>query len=107
MCAQKLVLTKMGLFSIIRISLAWGFGISLIVISTVIVVGLIFYPEAGQFALLGAFVAPFAFVIGTFLASLWQIKQARMLPAWGLVVYGLFLALPMFLLTMFIMNAFG
>ena len=97
----------MGLMAIIGKSLAWGFGISVIVIVAVIVLGIIFYPEAGQFPLLGFFLAPFAFVIGTFLAGLCQIKRVNTLPTWGGVGYALFLALPLFLLILILWNAFG
>ena len=96
----------MGLLAIIGISLAWGFGISVIVIVAAIVLGVIFSSEAGQLPLAGFFFAPLAFVIGTFLAGLCQIRRARTLPAWGLVGYGLFLALLLFPLTLLLRNVF-
>ena len=83
----------MMLLAIIGMSLFGGFWISGLVIGAVIVWGIIFYPENGQFPLLGVAFAPFTFVIGTFLTGLCLFKLVRTLPAWGLVGYGLFLFL--------------
>ena len=48
--------------------------------------------------LAGSSLGPYASVIGTFLVGLCQIRRASTLPTWGIVSYGLFLLLWLFLI---------
>ncbi len=85
------VWTMETLTAIIFKSLAWGFGVGLIVFVTFIFWGISY---GGQMGPIGAFLlAPFAFVIGTILAGFCQIRRARTLPTWGFIGYVVFLHL--------------
>ncbi len=90
----------MTLLAIIGKSLAGGLGAGAIVFAGIIFAGI--YLSAANLAhfdgfLLGSLLGPYASVIGTFLAGLCQIRRARTLPTWGIVSYGLFLLLGLFL----------
>ena len=79
--------------AIIRKSLAWGFSVGGIVFVAGFIGPIILTPEANLGPMTGIFLGPVAFVIGTFLAGICQIRRALALPRWGKVGYGLFLLL--------------
>ena len=81
------------LLAIIRKSLAWGFWVGGVVFVGGFVGPLIVTPEANLGPLLGIFLGPVAFVIGSFLAGIGQIRSALTLPKWDKVRYGMFLLL--------------
>ncbi|MCZ6496899.1 MAG: hypothetical protein O6924_12070, partial [Alphaproteobacteria bacterium] len=78
----------MMLLAIICTSLAYGFGAGIFVL---VVTNKFFWGQLGPIP--GFLFSSYAFVIGTFLAGLFQIRRARTLPKWGRVGFGLFLAL--------------
>ena len=84
-----------ALLAIIGDSLARGLGAGVIVFA-VCIFGEAFISFDGFYV--GTFLGPYAFVIGTFLAGLCQIRRVRTLPTWGFVGYGLFLLLGLFLI---------
>ena len=79
--------------AIIRKSLAWGFSVGGIVFVAGFIGPIILTPEANLGPMTGIFLGPVAFVIGTFLVGIGQIRPALTLPKWGKVGYGLFLLL--------------
>jgi hypothetical protein len=79
--------------AIIRKSLAWGFSVGGIVFAVGFIGPIILTPEANLGPMTGIFLGPVAFVIGTFLVGIGQIRPALTLPKWGKVGYGLFLLL--------------
>jgi hypothetical protein len=80
-----------ALLTIIGKSLTWGFSVGGIVFVVGFVGPLIVTPEANLGPLSGFLLGPVAFLIGTFLAGICQIRRALTLPKWGKVVYGMFL----------------
>jgi hypothetical protein len=82
---------KSSLPTIIGKSIAWGFAVGLIVFVAFFFGPMLFNPGSNLAPIGGILFGPPAFVIGTFLAGICQIRRALTLPKWGKVVYGLFL----------------
>ncbi len=68
--------------AIIRKSLAWGFSVGGIVFAVGFIGPIILTPEANLGPMTGIFLGPVAFVIGTFLVGIGQIRPALTLPKW-------------------------
>ena len=81
------------LMAIIRKSLAWGFWVGGVVFVVGFAGPLIVTSQANLGPLLGIFLGPVAFVIGSFLAGIGQVRSALTLPKWDKVGYGMFLIL--------------
>ena len=84
---------KGTLRAIVGKSIARGLAAGGIVFAVGLIGPKILMPEANLGFLHGIFFGPVAFVVGTFLAGLYQIRRALTLPKWEKVGYGLFLLL--------------
>jgi hypothetical protein len=82
-----------SLLAIIGMSLGLGFVVGVIGLLAGFIGPVIFTPEASQGPLLGLFLGPILFVIGSYLAGICQIPRALTLPKWGQATYALILLL--------------
>ena len=97
--------SPMALPVIIGISLAWGLLASATCFVIIFISSFYIGGNLGPFGgiLGGIFYAPIAFVLGTFLAGLCQIRRVTALTTWGGVGYALFLGLALLLFLMFLL----
>ncbi len=89
----------MTLQAIIGKSLFWGLVAGATCFVVIFILSFFYGGNLGPFGgiLGGIFYSPGAFVMGTSLAGLCQIRRVNTLPTWGVVGYGFFLALVLLL----------